>query len=232
MTEPQETFEDFRRSFSYGSRSNLDFKFLKSLSDAEAGEFFEDLLAMLGDSYDHGRLEDVIDHVVDWQTRAYTPAIDAKRTWTYDTGPFTHPSMPLAGSRVALLTSSGHFPTDNDPNPFGIESMTQAEAEDRISEFLKTKPELTTIPVAAAADEVSVRHGGYDVASAALDHNVTFPIDILRDLESEGFIGELHPDAFSFVGAAAQRRIIKESGPEWAQMLVDAEIDVVLLVPV
>ncbi|MBT8198807.1 MAG: hypothetical protein HKO87_08470 [Acidimicrobiia bacterium] len=190
------------------------------------------MFEIIGDSYDHGRLTDVIDHVVDWQARAYAPAPDAKRTWVYEDGPFTHPSMPLAGSRVALLTSSGHFPTDADPQPFGVENMTQAEAEDRISEFLKAKPELTAIPVTATADELAVRHGGYDVTSADLDHNVTFPIDVLRDLETEGVIGELHHDAYSFVGAAAQRRIIKESGPEWAQLMLDAEIDVVLLVPV
>ena len=227
-----ETFEEFRTSFSYGSRSDLNFKFLKSLSDDEAAEFFVGLLAHVGDSYDHGRLADVIDHAIDWQARAYTPGPDAKRTWTYEKGPFTTPPKPLAQSRVALLTSSGHFPADEDPEPLGVVGMTQREAEHRISEFLREKPDLSRVSVASTADQLAVRHGGYDVTSTRLDHNVAFPIDILRDLDAEGIIGELHPDAFSFVGAAAQRRLIRESGPEWAAMLQDAEIDVVLLVPV
>jgi glycine/betaine/sarcosine/D-proline reductase family selenoprotein B len=132
---------------------------------------------------------------------------------------------------VALLTSSGHFDRDHDPEPLGVAGMTQQEAEARISEFLREKPDLSRIPVTADADELAVRHGGYDVTSAALDHNVAFPIDVLRDFEREGVIGELHREAFSFVGAAAQRRLINESGPEWAAMLRDAEVDVVLLVP-
>ena len=223
------SFEDFRKSFSYGSRSDLNFKFLKALSDEEAGDFIEGLFDVVGDSYDHGRLGDVIDHVVEWQARAYTPAPDAKRTWVYEEGPFTVPTKPLAESRVALLTSSGHF--TEDPEPFGVKDMTQQEAEDRINEFLREKPELSVIPVTASADDISVRHGGYDITSSALDHNVAFPIDILRDLESEGAIGELHSEAYSFMGAAAQSGPLSLMSLFWAAMLRGHEVDVVLLVP-
>lgn len=224
-----ETFEEFRKSFSYGSRSNLDFKFLKSLSDPEAAEFFEGLLDRLGDSYDRGRLDDVIDHVVDWQARGYAPDPGAKRTWVYEDGPFAKPSKPLAESRVALLTSSGHF--TEDPEPFGVVGMTQQEAEDRISDFLKVAPDLSRVPVNSTGAELTVRHGGYDITSVALDHNVALPIDILRDLDDAGVIGELHPEAFSFVGAAAQRRLQKQTLPEWTAMLQEADVDVALLIP-
>jgi hypothetical protein len=61
---------------------------------------------------------------------------------------------------------------------------------------------------------------------------VTFPIAALRELEAEGIIGSLHHDAFSFTGATAQKRIINESGPEWAQILSDEGVEAVLLVPV
>ena len=40
---PAETFEEFRTSFSYGSRTDLNFKFLKSASDAEAAAMFQNL---------------------------------------------------------------------------------------------------------------------------------------------------------------------------------------------
>ena len=39
-----ETFEEFKNSFSYASRSDMNFKFLKSLSEQEAGDFFQDLI--------------------------------------------------------------------------------------------------------------------------------------------------------------------------------------------
>lgn len=227
-----ETFEEFRKSFSYGSRSDLNFKFLKSLPDDEAAQFFRELLDHLGDAYDHGGLDPLIQLAIDWQIRGYEPRGDAPRRWTYDDGPFTEPARPLAESRVALFTSSGHFVAGDDPEPFGVEKMTQEEAEDRINEFLKTPPTLSRIPVETIHEDLRVRHGGYDVTSAASDPGVAFPVTALRELEAEGRIGTLHEAAFSFPGAAAQMRIIKESGPAWAQMLADQAVDAVLLVPV
>jgi glycine/betaine/sarcosine/D-proline reductase family selenoprotein B len=109
--------------------------------------------------------------------------------------------------------------------------MTQQEAEDRINDFLKIAPDLSRIPVTASGDELTVRHGGYDITSVAVDHNVALPIDILRDLDDAGVVGELHAEAFSFVGAAAQRRLQKQTAPEWTAMLREAEVDVALLIP-
>ena len=227
-----ESFEEFRRSFSYGSRSDLNFKFLKSLPDAEAAEFFRQLLLELGDAYDHGAVEPLVQLAIDWQVRGYAPQEGMPRRWVYEDGPFAEPTKPLAESRVALFTSSGHFVAGDDPKPFGVEGMTQQEAEDRISDFIKAPPTLSRVPVATIRDDLQVRHGGYDITSAVADPGVTFPVAVLRELEAEGVIGELHADAFSFPGATAQKRLIKESGPEWAQLLADEEVDLVLLVPV
>ena len=227
-----ESFEEFRLSFSYGHRSDLDFKFLKSLSDEEAAEFFRLLLDELGDSYDHGRLEPLVQHAIDWQARAYAPAPDAARHHRYDDGPFATPTKPVAESRVALLTSSGHFVAGDDPEPFGISDMSQAEAEERIKEFLREKPVLSEIPVDVEHAELRVRHGGYDITSAEADPGVTLPVRALRELAADGVIGTLHPRAYSFVGAAAQRRIIRETGPEWAELLASEGVEAVLLIPV
>jgi hypothetical protein len=227
-----ETFEEFRRSFSYGSRSDLNFKFLKSLSDEEAAEFLRQLLEELGDAYDHGDLDRLIQLAIDWQIRGYAPQEGVPRRWVYEDGPFTEPAKPVSESRVALLTSSGHFVAGDDPMPFGVEEMTQQEAEDRITEFTRSPPTLSRIPVDTVHADLRVRHGGYDITSAVADPGVTFPVAALRELEAEGFIGDLHADAFSFPGAASQKRIIKETGPAWAQALSDEGVEAVLLVPV
>ena len=43
MNDPQnESFQGFKDSFAYGSRTDLNFKFLKALSSDEAAEFFAD----------------------------------------------------------------------------------------------------------------------------------------------------------------------------------------------
>ena len=227
-----ETFEEFRKSFSYGSRSDLNFKFLKSLTNDAAAEFFRQLLDELGDAYDHGTVDPLIDLAIEWQVRAYTPGPDADRPWVYEAGPFERPAKPVSQLRIALMTSSGHFVRGDDPAPLGIAGMTQQEAENRITEFLREKPALSRIPAHTPHDELAVRHGGYDVSSAEADPGVTFPLAALREFEAEGLIGELHDTAFSFPGAAAQRRIINESAPEWAEMMTEEGVEAVLLVPV
>ena len=240
MSEPEnvaaeraaETFEEFKNSFSYGSRSHLDFKFLKSLPPAEAGEFFHQLVSTIAASYDHGRVEDIHHLVHEWQVRAYTPPEDANRRYVYDDGPFTPLAKPLAGSRLALLTSSGHFLEGDDPMPLGVADMSQEEAERRISEFLRETPELSEIPTEAGHDDLRVRHGGYAVHSARHDHNVTFPLAPLRAAVADGRVGALVETAFSFPGATSQGRLNKNVLPGWVERFQDMEIDVMLLVPV
>ena len=51
-------------------------------------------------------------------------------------------------------------------------------------------------------------------------------------MAASGAIGELAPNAYSFVGAAAQGRIRRDVGPAWAQQMIAEHVDAVLLVPV
>jgi hypothetical protein len=223
-----ESFEAFKKSFFYGSRGDLNFKFLSSLSDEEAGRFLQELLWKLGDAYDDGDFERLIQHATEWQVRAY----DGVGSWQYEEGPFMPLAKPVSEARLALLTSSGHFVAGDDPEPFGVKEMSQEEAAARIGDFLKAPPVLSSIPFDAPADGLRVRHGGYDIRGSQADRNVTLPIDRLVELEREGAIGALLPVAYSFVGAAAQRPLLKETGPQWVELLREQEVDGALLVPV
>jgi D-proline reductase (dithiol) PrdB len=224
----RESFEEFKRSFSYGTRSDLGFKFLSILPDHEAAKFFQDLLWKLGDSFDDGSLDRIVDHVYEWQVRAYA----APGKWEYAEGPFTPLRKPLAESRLALLTTSGHFVKGGDPQPFGTENMTQDEATDRIMDFIRSEPALSAIPVRTPAKELRVRHGGYDIRASQIDPNVVLPLEILLELESQGRIGKLTQDAYSFVGACSQKRLLNKTGPQWVKLFQEQQIDTVLLVPV
>ncbi len=231
MADSSETLEEFKDSFSYGSRTDLSFKFLKRLTPDEAGEFFHQLLLEIGASFDHGDVSAIHDLVYEWQVRAYAPDPDAPAQWTYDDTPFTALAKPLAESRVGMLSSSGHFHARADPAPFGVADMSQDEAVARIGEFLKSTPELSVIPVDTPAADLRVRHGGYDIRGAAADHNVAFPRDALVAAAEEGRIGEVAPELYSFVGAAAQGRLRREAIPGWIDRIADARIDVLVLVP-
>ena len=224
----KESFQEFIKSFSYGSRTDLNFKFLAGLADDDAAKFFQDLLWKLGDSFDDGQYSRLVEHVYHWQAQAYS---GAGRT-AYDDGPFAPLRKPVSESRMALLTSTGHFVEGDDPEPFGVKQMTQDEATERIMEFIRSEPELSFIPVDTPRENLRVRHGGYDVRAAQADPNVAFPIERLQELSKEGLIGQLAPTAYSFIGACAQSRLLKRAGPQWVKILQEQEIDTALLVPV
>jgi hypothetical protein len=131
-----------------------------------------------------------------------------------------------------LIASTGHFAAGKDPKPFGVEDMTQEEAAKRINDFLKAEPTLMAIPVDIPRDQLRVRHGGYDIRGVQADPNVALPLDHLQALEEESLIGELLPNAYSFVGAASQLRILNHAGPKWVNLLKDQDVDVAMLVPV
>ena len=232
MADPRtESLEEFARSLSYGKRSDLSFKFLTASDGPDVGDAVAAILREVGSVFDSGDTDDLIDVATRLQIAGYRSRPLADR-YRYSEGPFTRPERSVAQSRVALLTSSGHFAADDDPRPLGVDRMTQAVAEERISDFLKEAPTLSELPVAGPGEAIQVRHGGYDVRGALIDHNVAFPIDRLRELEADGVIGSLHDTAYSFVGACAQTRLIKKSGPEWADRLKSTGSDVVVLVPV
>jgi hypothetical protein len=133
-----ETFEEFKNSFSYGSRSDMNFKFLKGLSDVEAGKFFQELLWKLGDPSNDGQLDPVIKHIYQWQVQAYL----GKTYWEYEDAPFTSMSKPVSEAKIGLLTTSGHFVEGDDPKPFGAEWMQEQNVLNNNWEDLKPHDDL------------------------------------------------------------------------------------------
>jgi len=223
-----ESFEEFKNSFSYGSRSDMNFKFLKNLSNEDASRFFRGLLWKLGDAMDDGNFDRLIEHIFQTQALGYA----GPGRYIYETGPFTPVTKPVSELRLALFTSSGHFVEGDDPKPFGVENLTQQEAEVRINDFLKEEPQLSRIPLDTPEDKLRVRHGGYDIRGALADPNVNFPITRLKELRDEGHLNQLHSSAYSFVGACSQLRLLNHTAPMWARLLEEQRIEAVLLVPV
>lgn len=229
-----ETIEELRKSFFYGSRSNLNFKFLKDLSDDEFGSFLSELLDAVSDTTDTGDPSGIIDAAYRWQVEAYRGHLGDPSAFPHrhEDTPWAPMTKPLSESRVALMTSSGHFADGDDPKPLGIDNMSQEEAEARIMETIKEPPTLSSIPSGLPFDQLRVRHGGYPVAAAAEDPQVVLPLRIMERLEADGVIGEFADTSYSFVGAAAQGPIKKRIGPAWAEMLREQGVDAVLLVPI
>jgi D-proline reductase (dithiol) PrdB len=73
---------------------------------------------------------------------------------------------------------------------------------------------------------------GFDRTAVLEDINVVFPIERLREMVAAGRIGELAPDFYSFMGAQRDTKPIKErTAPDVADLLIGAQVDVVLLTP-
>ena len=225
-----ESLEAFLQSFAYGSRNDLLFKFLhtrNALEEPGGAEFIRRLLELLDDAFDTGDYSTVMDHCVSSQIAAYTPAPGSEPAWSYEDTPWSPLTKPLAESRVALLSTGGLFVDGHDPLPA---EPTQEEVVPKIDEFLRSEPILSEIPRDVDRRKLRVRHPGYDVRGAIRDHNVLLPLDHLIEAERDGTIGEFAETAYSFVGAASQLRLKKDTGPKWAEMLRKRRIDAALLV--
>lgn len=227
-----ESLESFRQSFSYGTRNDLNFKFFKTASDDDAAAFLQELLHRLGDAYDTGDAGPLIEAAYEAQVAGYLPHPDAPTPkFAYDDGPFTPVTTAVENATVGLLTTSGHFVAGDDPQPFGEQAMTQGDAVKRIGEAMSSAPTLSDINSDTPTGELAVRHGGYDIRSALHDPNVTFPIDRLREADTDGRVGSLAPTFFSFQGATSHGRLRGEL-PGWIERIHAQKIDVMLLVPV
>ena len=224
-----ETLEEFKNSFFYGSRNNLFFKYLggKNISENEFTIFIEELLNIIVDDIDKDEFSEMKKLIFNSQIKGYLPNSKNDK-YTYEDTPWTEFSKPLKKSKLSLISAGGIFCKDDDPIQPG--GMTQEDAINKISEFLKSSPILAEIPNNISKEKLSVRHPGYDIRAAEKDPNVVFPYEILKNLHQEGVFASYTDNFYSFVGASQQSAIIKTYAPKWAQMLKAHNVDAVLLV--
>jgi D-proline reductase (dithiol) PrdB len=79
----------------------------------------------------------------------------------------------------------------------------------------------------------SHRSRSFDHSGIRRDPNLAFPLDRLRELARDGRIGEVAPRHISLMGSiTAPGRLMRDSAPAVADLLVGDGVEVVLLVPV
>ena len=196
-----------------GSRTDLFNKWFKAGPEEIANEYLQELLRLTGQLIDGGDTVPIVEVIVLARSKAYAGA----GRFVYDTGPFATLEQPLSESRVALLTTTGHFAEGDDPDPFGVENLTQDQVVKMSVEMGKADPTLSEVPVSTTRDRTRVRHTGYDIRAAEADRNTSFPIDRMLELKKDGVIGKFVDPAFSFVGLTSQLRLCKQIAPAWAE---------------
>lgn len=128
--------------------------------------------------------------------------------------PFTYPKKPLAGSRIALVTTGGvHLP-----------DQARFDIDDPLGDC-----SFREIPAEAA--QLTWTHA-YHRPGEDADLDAVFPLWTMRELVEAGFVGELNHRHFSFMGAIHDAGpLIAETAPEVAEKLLEDAVDAVLLTP-
>lgn len=122
---------------------------------------------------------------------------------------------PLSKCRLGLVASGGIYVTG------------------QVAFHYKDDPSFRSIPKEVKTKDLRATHFAYNLSDARSDPNVVFPIDTLRRLAAEGFIGELAEHLFTFMGGIySARRVIEELAPKLTESLMAEKVDAVLLVPV
>lgn len=122
----------------------------------------------------------------------------------------------LAHAKIALVTSGGIVPKGN---PDHIESSSAS----RYGGY-----DITSVNDLTEAD-YETAHGGYDPVYANQDADRVLPVDVLRDMEKEGVIGELYNVFYSTVGNGTAVANSKAFATEFSKKLLSAGVDAVIL---
>lgn len=122
----------------------------------------------------------------------------------------------MAKAKIALVTSGGIVPKGN-PNHIESSSASKYGKYD-IAQFA----DLTE-----ATHETA--HGGYDPVYANADSDRVLPVDVLRDMEKEGIIGELHKYFYTTVGNGTSVASSKQFAAEFSKELLADGVDAVIL---
>jgi len=219
------TFEEFRQSFYYGDRADMQFKYWARMSDRDAADTIAALLHKLGEAFDTGDFEVVRQLAFQAQVDAYAPAETPEPE--VDDAPFTPLQADLADLRLALISAGGVFEVDDDP--MGPNGPTQEECLPLIKDFLRGSPTLSLIPVDTPLERLTARHPGYDATTAQRDINTVFPLTHLRAIAGEGRV-RLTDEHYAFTGATSHTRLRKEVAPRWAEHMAARDVDAAFLV--
>ncbi|UCG14669.1 MAG: hypothetical protein JSU72_09575 [Deltaproteobacteria bacterium] len=135
------------------------------------------------------------------------------------TTPFTPLNKPLASCRLALATTAGVHLKDQEPFDMSDKSGD---------------PSYREIPSDVSVGQLTITHDYYNHVDALSDPNLVLPVEPLRQLLRERFIGSVGPRFYGFMGHIQGDHLDILTGltaPEVAAALRADEVEVVFLTP-
>lgn len=154
------------------------------------------------------------DRTLEAVRQQYDPQFEYVQT---DFVPWTHLVRPISGCKLALVSTAGVYLKNQFHAPF---DAADPQGDPSFREF----------PANVAAEDLLIAHAHYDHRHAALDMNVVFPIDRLRELARMGAIGQVAPFCYSFMGFITRPgRLLADAVPNLVVRLRHMQPDAVLL---
>jgi D-proline reductase (dithiol) PrdB len=145
--------------------------------------------------------------------------VDAYVPWATEGIPWAPVKKPIKESVVALVTTSGVHLRDQEPF-----DMTDSNGD----------PSFREIGRDTLHSRLMITHDYYDHADADRDINVVFPVDRLKELVSDGIIGGVCLNLYSFMGhitGSHLAELIRRTAPSVAASLLKGGADCVVLTP-
>jgi len=137
-----------------------------------------------------------------------------------DPVPWTAVTKPLSQSTVGLVSSAGFVLPGQEPFDMKIRGGDSSFRE-----------------IPSASDPAllieSHKSDAFDHSGIQADANLAFPLDRMTELQKSGRIGGVAPRHLSCMGSiTAPGRLIKDTAPAAAQIFVEDQVDLALLIPV
>ncbi|MGM0421249.1 MAG: glycine/sarcosine/betaine reductase selenoprotein B family protein [Bacillota bacterium] len=135
-----------------------------------------------------------------------------------EVAPWTELQKPLQESKVALISTGGLYLQGDEP--FQIKDREDVDESFR------------EIPLNASLDELKIAHEHYEKRYAEQDINTVFPVERLKQLVQEDFIGSLAEVNFSISGYIPEPDKLYDTAQQIAQKLKEMGVDAAFIVPV
>jgi len=134
----------------------------------------------------------------------------------FDRVPPNPPVEDISKVKIAIVTSGGIVPQGN---PDRIESSSATKYGVYSIADMKTM----------SKDDFMTVHGGYDRQFVLENPNLVIPLDVLREMEDEGVIGELADYFVTTTGTGTAVGSAKRFGQEFTKKLLEDQIGAVIL---
>ncbi len=130
--------------------------------------------------------------------------------------PFTPFEGELSKATIAIVTAGGVHLKDQEP----------FNTADDLGDL-----GFRIIPPDADSSQLMVTHHHYDHADADSDINVVFPLDVLRDLQAEGFIRDIARKHVGYMGYTMRLKdMYEQTAPQIAEEIdKGSRADIVIL---